>query len=399
MEKQQLEALLKEMSLEEKVGQLFQIIGYYYVEEGKKFITGPDSGLHLSDENGALTGSVLGLQGAALSKKIQKEYMEHQPHQIPLLFMMDVIHGMKTIFPAPLAQAATFEPELTKEGSEIAAKEATAAGLHVAFSPMADLVRDPRWGRVVESFGEDPYLSSCFVKAQVEGFQGSDMKAPGKICACVKHFAGYGGAEAGRDYNTVSMDSHTFQEFYLKGYQAGIDAGAGMVMTSFNTIDGIPASTNRHLMRDILRGELGFDGVLISDFAAIKETIAHGYSANGEKAAENALHAGVDIDMMTTTYLDHVADLIQKGVLKEELLDESVMRILELKNRLGLFENPYKDADEEKEKELFLCQEHRKAAGKAAARSFVLLKNDGILPVDTEKKIALSVLIQTGKRC
>ena len=399
MEKQQLEALLKEMSLEEKVGQLFQIIGYYYVEEGKKFITGPDSGLKLSDENGALTGSVLGLQGAELSKKIQKEYMEHQPHQIPLLFMMDVIHGMKTIFPAPLAQAATFEPELTKEGSEIAAKEATAAGLHVAFSPMADLVRDPRWGRVVESFGEDPYLSSCFVKAQVEGFQGSDMKAPGKICACVKHFAGYGGAEAGRDYNTVSMDSHTFQEFYLKGYQAGIDAGAGMVMTSFNTIDGIPASTNRHLMRDILRGELGFDGVLISDFAAIKETIAHGYSENGEKAAENALRAGVDIDMMTTTYLDHVADLIQKGVLKEELLDESVMRILELKNRLGLFENPYKDADEEKEKELFLCQEHRKTARKAAERSFVLLKNDGILPVDTEKKLPLSDLIQTGKRC
>ena len=163
MEKQQLEALLKEMSLEEKVGQLFQIIGYYYVEEEKNFITGPDSGLNLSDENGALTGSVLGLQGAELSKKIQKEYMEHQPHHIPLLFMMDVIHGMKTIFPAPLAQAATFEPELTKEGSEIAAKEATAAGLHVAFSPMADLVRDPRWGRVVESFGEDLYLSSCFV--------------------------------------------------------------------------------------------------------------------------------------------------------------------------------------------------------------------------------------------
>ncbi len=217
MEKQQLEALLKEMSLEEKVGQLFQIIGYYYVEEGKKFITGPDSGLNLSDENGALTGSVLGLQGAELSKKIQKEYMEHQPHHIPLLFMMDVIHGMKTIFPAPLAQAATFEPELTKEGSEIAAKEATAAGLHVAFSPMADLVRDPRWGRVVESFGEDPYLSSCFVKAQVEGFQGSDMKAPGKICACVKHFAGYGGAEAGRDYNTVSMDTIPFRKVICKG--------------------------------------------------------------------------------------------------------------------------------------------------------------------------------------
>lgn len=388
MEKRELEALLKEMSLEEKVGQLLQVLGYYYIEEAKKIVTGPEFGLKLSDEMIEQAGSAMSVRGAKVVKKIQKEYMEKHPHHIPLLFMMDVIHGMKTIFPAPLAQAATFDPELTREGSEIAAREAAATGLQVAFSPMADLVRDPRWGRVVESFGEDPYLSACFVKAQVEGLQGFDMKEEGRVCACIKHFAGYGGAEAGRDYNTVNLDTHTFKEFYLKGYQAGIDAGAGMVMTSFNTIDGIPATANHHLMRDILRGEMGFDGVLISDYAAIKETIAHGYSENEEKAAENSLRAGVDIDMMTATYANHVAGLVQKGVLEETLLDESVMRILELKNKLGLFENPYKDADAEKEKELLLCPAHRAAARKAASRSFVLLKNEEVLPVDTRQKIA-----------
>ncbi len=386
MENKDLQALLKDMSLEEKVSQLVQVVGFFYLEEMKDIVTGPMEEVGVPKTCMDMAGSVLNMYGAERLKKLQKQLMEKQPHHIPVLFMMDIIHGMKTIFPAPLAQAATFEPELTKKGAEIAAKEAAASGIHVAFSPMADLVRDARWGRVVESFGEDPYLIFQFVKAQIEGFQGDDMKNSGKLCACVKHFAGYGGAEAGRDYNTVSVDEHSFREYYLKGYQAGIDAGAGMIMTSFNVVDGIPATANRHLLRDILREEMGFQGVLISDFSAIKETITHGYSENEEAAAKNCLEAGVDIDMMTSVYAKNIEKLINEGKLKETFLDESVMRILELKNKLGLFENPYKDADEKKEKELFVCKEHRTQAREAAGKSFVLLKNEGILPMTLDKK-------------
>ncbi|MDD6615719.1 MAG: beta-glucosidase BglX, partial [Lachnospiraceae bacterium] len=304
------------------------------------------------------------------------------PHHIPMLFMLDVIHGMKTVFPMPLAQGAAFDPEMSEKCAAAAALEAAVSGLHVTFSPMADLVRDARWGRVMESNGEDPYLNSLLTAAQVKGFQGEDMGSYGKVCSCVKHFAGYGAAEAGRDYNTTQISERTFREFYLKAYQAGIDAGAGMVMTSFNTVNDIPASTNQWLMRDVLRGEMGFDGVLISDYAAILETVAHGYSEDEKHAAENGLKAGVDIDMMTNVYAANLADLVREGTVSEEMLDESVWRVLELKNKLGLFENPYKDADPEAEKKVILCQEHRALAREAAARSFVLLKNDGVLPVD-----------------
>lgn len=388
MEKRELQAILEDMSLEEKVGQLIQLIGRFYREETKDIVTGPEEEIGLPPKYLDLPGSIMNIYGADRLKKLQTECMEKQPHHIPVLFMMDIIHGMKTIFPVPLGQAATFDPELTRMGAEIAAKESAVMGLHVGFSPMSDLVRDPRWGRVVESYGEDPYMISRFVEAHVKGFQGTNMKEPGKMCACIKHFAGYGGAEAGRDYNTVSIDEHSFREYYLKGYQSGITAGAGMVMTSFNTIDGIPATANYHLMRDILRGEMGFDGVLISDFAAIKETIAHGYSENEKDAAEKCLRAGVDIDMMTSVYAKHAGELIEKGVLQQSILDESVMRILELKNKLGLFENPYKDADAEKEKKFLLCQTHREAARKAAANSLVLLKNEGILPLSLNQKNA-----------
>ena len=253
---------------------------------------------------------------------------------------------------------------------------------------MVDLVRDARWGRVVESTGEDPYLNSRFSEAIVKGFQGDDLKTPGKVASCIKHFAGYGGAVAGRDYNTVELSEHTFREFYLPAYKAGIDAGAAMVMTSFNTINGVPASTNKWLMRDILRGEMGFDGVLISDFAAILETVAHRSSKDAADAAKKALEAGVDIDMMTSVYAANLCRLVEEGEVDEHLIDECCLRILELKNKLGLFENPYKDADAEKEKAYNLCPEHRALAKKAAEESFVLLKNDGVLPLDTAKKIA-----------
>lgn len=385
MEQKQLKQLLLELSLEEKAGQLVQLMGNFYETDVESVLTGPGKNLSLTEENIHLAGSILGTYGAETLKKIQSAYMEQHPHHIPLLFMMDVIHGMKTIFPMPLAQAASFEPEMTEKCASAAAKEAAASGLHVTFSPMADLVRDARWGRVMESCGEDPYVIGKFTQAQVKGFQGEDMGAPGKICACVKHFAGYGAPVAGREYNTVELCEHTFRDFYMKGYEAGIEAGAGMVMTSFNTLNGIPATVNQKLMRIILRGELGFDGVLISDFAAIQETIAHGYSENEEKAAQNALECGVDIDMMTGVYAGKLTELVKKGVISEALLDESVWRVLKLKNRLGLFENPYKDADAEAEAQLLLCQAHRELAREAAAKSFVLLKNDGILPVCPEK--------------
>ncbi|MCM1134160.1 MAG: beta-glucosidase BglX [Clostridium sp.] len=388
MEKEKLKALLDDMSLQEKVDQMLQIMGVFYQEDEEGILTGPARNMGVTKEDIQMAGSILGTYGAEKLMKIQKDYMEKQPHHIPMLFMMDVIHGMKTIFPMPLAQGATFEPELSGKCAAAAAKEAAVSGLHVTFSPMVDLVRDARWGRVMESTGEDPYLNGRFAEAQVKGFQGEAMSQPYKVCACIKHFAAYGGAQAGRDYNTVELCEHTLRDFYLLPYKAGVEAGAGMVMTSFNTVNGIPASTNKWLMRDILRKEMGFDGVLISDFSAILETIAHGYSADEADAAKKALEAGVDIDMMTSVYSAHLKKLIEDGEVDEALLDEGVMRILELKNKLGLFENPYKDASPEEEKTVILCKEHRELARQAAGKSFVLLKNEGLLPVDLSKKIA-----------
>lgn len=387
MRKEELIELRNSMSLQEKADQMMQLMGSFYLEDKESVLTGPASELGLAEENIRMAGSILGTYGAEKLIHIQKEYMKTQPHHIPMLFMMDVIHGMKTIFPMPLAQGAAFEPELSEKCASASAKEAAVSGLHVVFSPMVDLVRDARWGRVMESTGEDPYLNGKYAEAQVRGFQGEDMSEPYKVCACIKHFAAYGGVQAGRDYNTVELSEHTLRELYLPSYQAGIDAGAGTVMTSFNTVNGIPASTNQWLMRNILRDEMGFDGVLISDFAAILETIAHGHSADEKEAAKLALKAGVDIDMMTSVYSSHLCKLVEEGEVEEALVDECVLRILELKNKLGLFENPYKDADPEKEKEVLLCEEHRRLAREAAAKSFVLLKNEGLLPLDTGKKI------------
>ena len=390
MERSELKKLLADMSLQEKVDQLVQLAGFFYLNDVESILLGPAKEMGVTEENIQQAGSILGSYGAETLKKIQKEYMEKQPHHIPMMFMLDVIHGMKTVFPAPLAQGAAFDPELSGRCASAAALEAAVSGLHVTFAPMVDLVRDARWGRVMESNGEDPYLTGQLAAAQVRGFQGEDMSAFGKVCACVKHFAGYGAAEAGRDYTGAQVSDRSFQEYYLKAYKEGIDAGAGMVMTSFNTVRDIPASTNVWLMRDVLRGEMGFDGVLISDYGAIMETIAHGYSEDESAAAANGIKAGVDIDMMTNIYAGHLAKLVEDGKIPVELVDESVWRVLELKNKLGLFENPYKDADEEAEKKYILCDEHRALAREAAAKCCVLLENDGILPLDPKsgKKVA-----------
>ena len=388
MTDQELHLLLEDMSLQEKIDQLLQLTADFYGKTDRDVVTGPASELGISMEDIDLAGSVLNGTGAKALMQIQDAYMDRHPHHIPLLFMMDVIHGYRTIFPAPIAQGASFDPEMSKRAASVAAREASAAGIHVVFSPMVDLVRDPRWGRVMESTGEDPYLNSRFAAAQIHGFQGDDMKEDGKVCGCIKHFAGYGGAEAGREYNTVQISEHTFREYYLPSYEAGIKAGAGMVMTSFNTVNDIPATINQKLMREILREEMGFDGVLISDYAAILETVAHGASSDKKDAAHKALLAGVDIDMVTGCYAGELATLVKEGTIPESLIDESVLRILQLKNQLGLFEHPHKDADPEKEARYILCPKHRALAREAAAASCVLLKNDKVLPIRPSQKVA-----------
>jgi beta-glucosidase len=389
MTEEKLVELLNDMSLQEKIDQMLQTAGRFYLAVSREALLGNVSAFGIPQKDMEDAGSILGTDDAKSLIEIQKKQMEKQPHHIPMLFMMDVIHGMRTIFPMPLAQAATFDPELAKKCASVSASEAYVSGLHVTFSPMADLVRDPRWGRVMESFGEDPYLSSLMCAGVVQGFQDEDMGKPGKICACVKHFAGYGGAEAGRDYNTVQLSHPTLYDFYLRAYRAGIAAGAGMVMTSFNTIDDKPASTNEWLMRHVLREQMGFDGVLISDFGAIKETIAHGTSEDEKDAARQALIAGVDIDMMTGCYAANLAEMVKEGTVSEKLIDEAVMRILLLKNKLGLFENPFRGADPDMEKKCQLTTENRMLARKQATESFVLLKNNGILPLGKDaQKIA-----------
>lgn len=388
MKRTELEALFHDMSRKEKIGQLFQISGQFFAEDS--VATGPMQELGITQEDLDLAGTVLGVAGAERIRNIQKEYMEKHPHHIPLIFMMDVINGYRTVYPIPLAQGATFDPELSRECARMAAGEAAAAGLHVTFSPMTDLVRDARWGRVMESTGEDVWLNGQFAEAMTKGYQGEDLADPETLGACVKHFAGYGAPDGGRDYNTVQLTERTFREYYLPAYQAAVDAGAALVMTSFNTVNDIPATVNRKLMREILREEMGFDGVLISDYGAIGETIAHGLSSDRADAARRALEAGVDIDMMSGVYPEKLGQLMEEGAVSEQLLDEAVMRVLELKNKLGLFENPYKGADREKEETLILCSGNRELARKAAEESFVLLKNEtSFFPLKKGEKIAM----------
>ena len=386
MTNKELKELLDDMSMEEKVDQLLQINSSFYEQEGS--LTGPRENATFSRRELEQAGSMLGSVGAARLTAFQKQYLETQPHHIPMLFMADIINGYQTVFPIPLAQGATFDPELVKRCAQVTAKEAAVSGLHVTFSPMVDLVRDARWGRVMESTGEDSYLNACFAKAVVEGYQGEDVAEKGRICACVKHFAGYGAPMAGREYNHVELSERSLREDYLPAYEAAVQAGSKLVMTAFHTLDRVPCTGNKKLLQDVLRGEMGFEGVLISDWAAINELVSHGMAADQREAAKTAIEAGVDIDMMTDVYVKHLPQLIESGQIDPAVVDEAVMRVLKLKNDLGLFENPYKDADPAAEEDLFLCEEHRALAREAAAESFVLLKNEGVLPLDKGEKTA-----------
>ncbi|MGF1994664.1 glycoside hydrolase family 3 N-terminal domain-containing protein [Enterococcus casseliflavus] len=389
MEQQKLTELLSEMTLDEKIDQLLQLAAAFYSDKAEEK-TGPMGDLGLTQENINNAGTTLGVSGAKEAIRVQKEYIVNNRLNIPTILMADIIHGFRTIFPIPLGLGSSWDLAAAEKMAEVSAKEAAVSGLHVTFSPMVDLVRDPRWGRVMESTGEDPYLNSRFAEAFVKGYQGDDLRTDfNRVAACVKHFAAYGAAIGGRDYNTVNMSERQLRESYLPGYKAALDAGAKLVMTSFNTVDGIPATANRWLFRDVLREEFGFEGVVISDWAAIKEVIAHGAAEDEKHAAELAIKAGVDIEMMTTCYTDNLKELIAEGTVEEALVDEAVLRILTLKNELGLFENPYRGADEAAEAATVLSQEHREIASDIAKKSMVLLKNEGVLPLQKTEKVAI----------
>lgn len=383
-----IEKLLAGMTLEEKLGQLLQVHTRWHLQT-RADLTGPETKLGVSNDVIDFCGSVLNFVGADEMLTLQKQFMEKRQGQIPLLFMQNVVNGHKTVYPIPLAMGATFHPELLEECCDMAAREAAASGVHVTFAPMLDLVRDARWGRVMESTGEDPYLNSVMARSFVRGFQGT-YKKKHNLATCVKHFAAYGAAEAGRDYNLVDVSDHNLRQNYLPAYKAAIEEGADMVMTSFNTLNGVPASGSSYLLNDILREEYGFDGILISDYNAIKEMIAHGFCENEKEAARVGIECNIDIEMMSACYVKYAKELLEEGKIRMEQIDKMVLRVLRLKDKLGLFENPYSAASREREKKLFCCRKHRDIARRAAEESLVLLKNEnGVLPLKKEEKIAL----------
>lgn len=383
--------LLNEMTLDEKIGQMVQVAGDIFLEDNINVTTGPLKDLELSNEKLYNVGSVLNIMGAKRVKKVQEEYLSKNRLKIPLLFMDDIINGYKIAFPIPIAQGCSWNVEVIKEIAKISAMESNIAGANVNFSPMVDLSRDARWGRVMESIeGEDPYLGKIYAQAIVKAYQGKDISKIGNLASCVKHIAAYGAVEAGRDYNTVDMSEREFRQYYLPAYKASIDAGVQMLMTSFNILNGIPATINKWLIQDLLRKELNFKGIIISDYGAIEETIAHGASKDEKEAALNAINAGVDIDMMSKIYVNYLKEVALENKEIENKINESVLRILNLKNKLGLFENPYGNTDIEKEKKYIMNKNNLKKAKKLVQETFVLLKNaNEVLPLKENQKIAL----------
>lgn len=374
-----IQKLLGKMTLKQKLAQLSQFTCDVILKDAQGMITGPSAAFNLESDDAACVGTIQSVCGAEITDKIQKLHLQEDPNKIPLLFMSDIIHGYKTIYPIPLGMGATFNENMLEECCRMAAKESAIGGVHVTFAPMVDLVRDARWGRCMESTGEDAYLNSKMAAAQVMGYQGN-FESKYNIASCVKHFAAYGAAEAGRDYNSVDMSEHKLREYYLPAYKAAIDAGCEVLMTSFNTLNGVPAAGNKWLVNDILREEWGYDKLIISDYNAFMEMIEHGYCSNGKEVAEKAMLAGNDIEMMSNAYISYMEELVSEGTISEELIDKAVLRILSLKEKLGLFENPSRTASKAEEEAVFLCPKHRTIARKAAEKSAVLLKNNDVLP-------------------
>ncbi|MFV8360054.1 beta-glucosidase BglX [Flavobacterium sp. LS1P3] len=377
---QKVNALLKQMTLEEKIGQLNQYTG-------NNQATGPIT-INPNKETEikkGLIGSMLNVLGTKYTRQYQELAMQSRL-KIPLLFGQDVVHGYKTTFPLPLAEAASWDLEAMELSARIAAVEASASGIHWAFAPMVDISRDPRWGRVMEGAGEDTYLGSRIAYARVKGFQGN-LGDVNSVMACVKHFAAYGAAVGGRDYNSVDMSERMLWETYLPPFKAALDAGAATFMNSFNDINGIPATANKYLQRDILKGKWNFQGFVVSDWGSIGEMVNHGYSKDNKEAALQAITAGSDMDMESNAYRYHLAELVKENKVPIALIDDAVKRILRKKFELGLFDDPYKYSNPEREQAALNNPEHRKAARDIAAKSIVLLKNEkNILPLSKNTK-------------
>lgn len=378
---QKVDALLKQMTLEEKIGQLNQ-----YNDDSKA--TGPitvDNDKASQIRNGQV-GSLLNCLGTERTRSWQKLAMESRL-KIPLLFGQDVIHGYKTTFPVPLGEAASWDLAAIQKAARIAAVEASASGIHWTFAPMVDIARDPRWGRVMEGAGEDPYLGSLIAKARVIGFQGEKLGDIDAVMACVKHFAAYGAAVGGRDYNSVDMSERMLWEVYLPPFKAALDAGAATFMNSFNDLNGIPATGNKYLQRDILKGKWDFKGFVVSDWGSIGEMQNHGYAKDGKEAAYLAITAGSDMDMESRCYKNNLEVLLNEKRIDIELVDDAVKRVLRKKFELGLFDDPYRFCNVEREKAALNNPEHTKAAREIGAKSIVLLKNDSnVLPLSKDTK-------------
>ncbi len=365
------DSVVNSLTIEQKIGQLNQLSASGVEEMEKLAAQG-------------LLGSILNESNLDNLHRIQKAAVDNPPH-IPILISRDVIHGYKTIFPIPLGQAASFDPELVRHGSEISALEAASDGIRWTFSPMLDIARDPRWGRIAEGYGEDPFLTSVMGAAAVKGYQGDDLKNPQSIAACAKHFVGYGAATGGRDYNSTFIPMRLLRNVYLPPFRAAAEAGCSTYMSSFNDNDGVPSTGNKLILTDILRNEWGFDGFVVSDWFSIGEMINHGFAADMKDAAAKAINAGLDMDMVANAYVDHLQDLVKEGKVKESKITEACKNIVRIKYRLGLFENPYPTVPQS----VKYAGEHLVAALKTAEESAVMLKNNGALPLKNAKKILL----------
>jgi beta-glucosidase len=367
--------LLRRMTLEEKIGQLQQLDG----EADGRFR--PE---HLELARQGRLGSTLNVRGAANVNELQKAAVEGSRLGIPLLFGFDTIHGYRTIFPIPLGEAASFDASLAEETARVAAAESAAVGLKWTFAPMVDIARDPRWGRIAEGAGEDPYLGSVLARARVRGFQGTDYSQPDRVVATAKHWVAYGAAEAGRDYNTTDVSERALRETYFPPFHAAVDAGVGTLMSAFNDVDGTPATANPFTLTKVLRGEWNFDGLVVSDYTSVMELLNHRLAADEAEAAQKALTAGTDMEMVSRLYAKHLPELVKKSAVPVTAVDEAVRRILRVKVRAGLFEHPYVDAA--RERTALLTPESRALARRAAARSIVLLRNEGgLLPLKKDR--------------
>jgi beta-glucosidase len=378
---QKVDSVLKLMTLEEKIGQMNQYNGDWDA-------TGPitKDGDKQNQIRKGMLGSILNVTGVEHTKTLQEIAMQSRL-KIPLLFGQDIIHGYRTTFPIPLAEAASWDMEAIEQSARIAATEASAAGVHWTFAPMVDIARDPRWGRVMEGAGEDPYLGSLIAAARVKGFQGKGLGNPDALMACAKHFAAYGAAVGGRDYNSVDMSLRMLHEVYLKPFKAAADAGVATFMNSFNDLNGIPASGNKYLQRDILKGEWKFKGFVVSDWGSIGEMINHGYVKDNYEAALAAVTAGSDMDMESRSYIQNLDKLVKNGKVKVQLIDDAVRRILKKKFELGLFDDPYKFCNKEREQQQWNNPENLKAEKIIAEKSIVLLKNENhLLPLSKQTK-------------